>query len=673
MVERYRDGTVPVARRSTRVLAEDFEGVVARFSELLDRAELTQALEEAWTLVRRLNRYVEETQPWVLAKDEADPERLDEVLYNLVEGLRVTTLLLVPYLPQTQRDAARGARRRGPRAGRARLAPGRPERRADPAALPEDRAAAADGRAGPRRPRLRKRYGRQEALAGVDLEVGAGELVGLLGPNGAGKSTLTKIACGLVRPSGGGVEVLGQPAGSPPARAALGYLAELFRFPGWCTADELLRLHQRLAGSAGRRGGAARAARPGRARRRRRQAGRGDVEGDAAAARRSPRRWSARPRLLLLDEPTSALDPVGRRIVRELLEELRGRGSPSCSTRTCSARSSWSATGSRSSPAAGWSRPGRRTELARPRGGRGRDRSGVKRLRGRGPRGRAADRRRAGRRRRARLPGRGPPQLARRRLPRGRRRGRRDERARSCARPRRWSAYSIREGLRRRVFLAVLVLDRRLPRALRARRPLRLPGRRRTSPAGEAKILDPKAFTGATIFGLAMFATLFLGAVLAVFLTLGVVRGDAESGPAAAARRPPDRPHDDAARPLRRRRGALGRLRAWSSTSPPARSPRLTGRLVARPPARPGAGPGPGVAIIAALSLLASMLLSVTAQGIVVFMVFGAGLTAGLLAQIGHAINSDSLHSIGRVASWALPFEGLYAAGLHALISGTSG
>ena len=80
-----------------------------------------------------------------------------------------------------------------------------------------------------------------------------------------------------------------------------------------------------------------------------------------------------------------------------------------------------------------------------------------------------------------------------------------------------------------------------------------------------------------------------------------------------------------------------------------------------------------GVAIIAALSLLASTLLSVTAQGIVVFMVFGAGLTAGLLAQIGNAINSDSLHTIGRVASWALPFEGLYAAGLHALISDTSG
>jgi len=100
MVDRYRNGVVPMAAVDA-VLAEDFEGVVSRFSELLDRAELTQALEEAWKLVRRLNRYVEETQPWVLAKDEADPERLDEVLYNLVGGLRVTTLLLVPYLPRT--------------------------------------------------------------------------------------------------------------------------------------------------------------------------------------------------------------------------------------------------------------------------------------------------------------------------------------------------------------------------------------------------------------------------------------------------------------------------------------------------------------------------------------------------------------------------------------------
>jgi methionyl-tRNA synthetase len=100
MVERYRDGTVPVAQVDA-TLAEDFEGALERLRGLIDRAELSQALEVIWVLVRRLNRFVEETRPWALAKDEADPERLDEVLYNLVEGLRVTTLLLVPYLPKT--------------------------------------------------------------------------------------------------------------------------------------------------------------------------------------------------------------------------------------------------------------------------------------------------------------------------------------------------------------------------------------------------------------------------------------------------------------------------------------------------------------------------------------------------------------------------------------------
>jgi ABC-2 type transport system ATP-binding protein len=171
---------------------------------------------------------------------------------------------------------------------------------------------------------LRKSYRGKEALVGVDLEVGAGELLGLLGPNGAGKSTLTKIACGLVRPSGGGVEVLGQPAGSPPARAAIGYLAELFRFPGWCSADELLQLHQRLCGSAG--GEEERAellelvelSHAARTRVETMSKGMQQRLGIAQALVGSPR-------LLLLDEPTSALDPVGRRIVRGLLEELRRR------------------------------------------------------------------------------------------------------------------------------------------------------------------------------------------------------------------------------------------------------------------------------------------------------------------------------------------------------------
>jgi methionyl-tRNA synthetase len=114
MIDRYRAGVVPEAAVDA-VLAEDFDGALPRFCELLDRAELTQALEEAWKLVRRLNRYVEETRPWELAKDEADPERLDEVLYNLAEGLRVTTLMLIPYLPRTTEKllAAIGEESRG--------------------------------------------------------------------------------------------------------------------------------------------------------------------------------------------------------------------------------------------------------------------------------------------------------------------------------------------------------------------------------------------------------------------------------------------------------------------------------------------------------------------------------------------------------------------------------
>jgi ABC-2 type transport system ATP-binding protein len=172
---------------------------------------------------------------------------------------------------------------------------------------------------------LAKRYGSVEALGGVDLEVGEGELVGLLGPNGAGKSTLTKIACGLVRPSAGGVEVAGAPAGSLEARRRLGYLAELFRFPGWTSADELLVLHQRLSGSDG---GAAERTELLRlvglleARTRRVEAMSKGMQQRLGIAQA----LVGTPRVLLLDEPTSALDPVGRRVVRSLLEELRGRG-----------------------------------------------------------------------------------------------------------------------------------------------------------------------------------------------------------------------------------------------------------------------------------------------------------------------------------------------------------
>jgi methionyl-tRNA synthetase len=98
MIDRYRDGVIPGADPDPD-LAADFEGVPARVRGLLDEAQISQALDEIWKLVRRLNRYVEERRPWDLAKDDGQRERLDRVLYNLAEGLRVTTLLLGPYLP----------------------------------------------------------------------------------------------------------------------------------------------------------------------------------------------------------------------------------------------------------------------------------------------------------------------------------------------------------------------------------------------------------------------------------------------------------------------------------------------------------------------------------------------------------------------------------------------
>jgi ABC-2 type transport system ATP-binding protein len=172
---------------------------------------------------------------------------------------------------------------------------------------------------------LAKRYGSVEALAGVDLEVEAGELVGLLGPNGAGKSTLVKIAVGLVRPSRGTATVCGAPAGSASARASLGYLAELFRFPGWYSADELLGLHQRLAHSTGgerERHELLELVGLTDARSRRVEAMSKGMQQRLGIAQA----LIGSPKLLFLDEPTSALDPAGRRTIRRLLEELKGRG-----------------------------------------------------------------------------------------------------------------------------------------------------------------------------------------------------------------------------------------------------------------------------------------------------------------------------------------------------------
>jgi methionyl-tRNA synthetase len=100
MIARYRDGVVPRSEPSAE-LAGELDGLAAAVRERFDRAELTAALEEIWSRgVRRLNRYVEEQAPWVLAKSD-ESERLDEVLYSLAEGLRVISVLLHSYMPET--------------------------------------------------------------------------------------------------------------------------------------------------------------------------------------------------------------------------------------------------------------------------------------------------------------------------------------------------------------------------------------------------------------------------------------------------------------------------------------------------------------------------------------------------------------------------------------------
>jgi len=100
MVGRYREVAVPSTLGLDEGLGGDFDGLADEVSALLDRAELTQALEVIWVRVRRLNRYVEEQAPWTLAKDPARAADLGRVLASLVEGLRVVTVLLVPYLPK---------------------------------------------------------------------------------------------------------------------------------------------------------------------------------------------------------------------------------------------------------------------------------------------------------------------------------------------------------------------------------------------------------------------------------------------------------------------------------------------------------------------------------------------------------------------------------------------
>jgi len=229
--------------------------------------------------------------------------------------------------------------------------------------------------------------------------------------------------------------------------------------------------------------------------------------------------------------------------------------------------------------------------------------------------------------------------------------------------------YALREAVRRRVILVVLVLTLCF---------LALYGLGCVVTFNEVNSLaaddqiDDRVLAGSTLLGLSMFTILFLGAVLAVFLTLGAVRGDAERGLLQPL----------VVRPVSRTSLLLGRFAGAASVCALyvafvyAASVLITGIAGDWWPDR-AIGPGLGlvlaVVVIAAISLLGSIFLSSTANGIAVFMLFGAGLAAGLLGQIGDALAVNTLEDVAKVSSWLLPFEALYQAGLHGLTAETSG
>jgi ABC-2 type transport system permease protein len=231
-------------------------------------------------------------------------------------------------------------------------------------------------------------------------------------------------------------------------------------------------------------------------------------------------------------------------------------------------------------------------------------------------------------------------------------------------------AHALRESLRRRVFAVVVCLTLAFG-ALYAWGTDEL-FQDVTGFGGGRFGLDARTLAGATILGLAMFGTLFLGVVLAVFLTLGAVRGDAERGLLQPL----------IVRPLGRRQYLAGRFLAAAAVSAAyvlvvyAGAVIVTGAIGGWWPANP-AGAGlrlaAAVVVVAALALTGSIFLSANANGIAVLMVFGAGLLAGLLGSIGDALNSGTLQTLANTASWALPFEGLYRDALRVLVEPVQG
>lgn len=231
------------------------------------------------------------------------------------------------------------------------------------------------------------------------------------------------------------------------------------------------------------------------------------------------------------------------------------------------------------------------------------------------------------------------------------------------------AGYGIRESVRRRVFVvvAVLTLASGILYILGAKIAFH-----DTQGFSGTGIGDTKDFTGATVFGMAMFGTLFLGAVLAAFLTLGVIRGDGERGLLQPL----------VVRPVGRSTVLAARFGAAAIVSSAyvivvyvaaMVATAITGDWWPDHVIVPGLGLAGGVIVISAISTAGSVLFTSTANGIAVFMVYGAGLVAGLLGQIGDALDSHGLEQISSVATWVLPFEALFENGLNATVSDTGG
>lgn len=174
---------------------------------------------------------------------------------------------------------------------------------------------------------LRKEFGRTVAVQGLSLEVPRGEVFGFLGPNGAGKTTSIKMLLSLVAPTSGEARLLGRPISDRRIRRQVGFLPEHFRFHDWLTAEEFLTLHGRLCEM-------------GEDELERKIPEMLDLVGLIPFGRAQLRTFSKgmlqrvglaqalihSPDLVILDEPTSGLDPVGRRLVRDIIQDLRRRG-----------------------------------------------------------------------------------------------------------------------------------------------------------------------------------------------------------------------------------------------------------------------------------------------------------------------------------------------------------